>query len=139
MIARRWATEADFGRAIVVGQMSPGPNGLWVISLGYFTGGILGAFLALLAISVPPLLVLVIARSYARIERWPRTQGAMHGVSIAVLALLIAVIWTILRQPGVDARGLLIATGAFGLALTRKINILLILVLAGLVGYLVYR
>jgi chromate transporter len=139
MLARQWASEADFGRAIVVGQMSPGPNGLWVISLGYFTGGILGAFLALLAISVPPLLVLVIARSYAHIEGWPRSQGAMRGVSIAVLGLLLTVIWTILRQPAVDGRGLVIAVGAFGLALTRKINILLILVLAGIVGYLVYR
>lgn len=139
MLARRWASEADFGRAIVVGQMSPGPNGLWVISLGYFTGGVLGALLALLAITVPPLLVLVIARSYAHVERWPRSQGAMRGVSVAVLGLLTTVIWTILHQPSVDGRGLLIAAGAFGLALTRKVNILLILVLAGLVGYLVYR
>jgi chromate transporter len=56
-----------------------------------------------------------------------------------VLGLLLTVIWTILRQPAVDGRGLVIAVGAFGLALTRKINILLILVLAGIVGYLVYR
>lgn len=139
MIARRWASEADFGRAIVVGQMSPGPNGLWVISLGYFTGGVVGACLALAAVALPPLLVLVIARSYARVERWPWAQGAMRGVSVAVLGLLITVIWTILRQPGVDGRGVLIAAGAFGLALTRKVNILLILVLAGVVGYLIYR
>lgn len=139
LLMKGWASEADFGQSIAIGQISPGPNGLWVISLGYLTYGFLGAFFALIAITIPPLLVLVIVRSYARIEQRPRTQGAMRGVSIAVIGLLITVIWTILHQPDVDLRGLPITAGAFLLAATRKVNILLILALAGLVGYLVNR
>lgn len=139
LLMKGWARESDFGQSIVIGQISPGPNGLWVVSLGYLTYGFWGAFLALIAITIPPFLVLIIARSYSRIEQWPRTQGAMRGVSIAVIGLLVTVIWTILHQPGVDVKGLLIAVGAFILALTRKVNILLILALAGLVGYLIYR
>jgi chromate transporter len=134
-----WATEADFGQAVAIGQVSPGPNGLWVVSLGYLTYGYPGAFLALIAITIPPLLVLVISAAYTRIERRAWVQGAMHGVSLAVVGLLLTVVWTILRQPGVDWKGLLIAAGAFGLALSRKVNILLILSLAGLLGYLLYR
>ncbi|HEX6540816.1 MAG TPA: chromate transporter [Ktedonobacterales bacterium] len=139
LLLKGWAREADFGQSIAIGQISPGPNGLWVISLGYLTYGFLGALLALIAIIIPPMLVLVIARSYSRIERWPRTQGAMRGVSIAVIGLLVTVIWTILHQPGIDLIGLLIAAGAFILAATRKVNIPLILALGGLVGFLVYR
>lgn len=137
--ARGWATQSDFGQAIAIGQISPGPNGLWVICLGYFTYGVTGALLALLAITLPPLLVLLVAHSYSRIERWPGIQGAMRGVSIAVIALLLSVIWTILRQPGGDWKWPLIAASAFGLALTRKVNILVILTLAGVAGYLLYR
>ena len=139
LLARRWATDAQFGQAIAIGQISPGPNGLWVISLGYFTYGIAGAVLALGAVTIPPLLILVIAAQYERVEGRAWMQGAMQGVSLGVLALLITVIWTILRQPGVDAKGLLIAVGAFGLALSRKVNVLLILTLAGVAGYLLYR
>lgn len=139
LLLKGWARESDFGQSIAIGQISPGPNGLWVISLGYLTYGFLGALLALIAIIIPPMLVLVIARSYSRIERWPRTQGAMRGVSIAVIGLLVTVIWTILHQPGIDLIGLLIAAGAFILAATRKVNIPLILALGGLVGFLVYR
>src|SRR5256885_13062862 len=51
LIANGWAKEADFGQSIAIGQISPGPNGLWVISLGYLTYGYLGAFLALIAIT----------------------------------------------------------------------------------------
>jgi chromate transporter len=139
LLARRWANEVDFSQSIAIGQISPGPNGLWVICLGYFTYGVLGACCALLAITVPPLLVLVVARSYRYIERWPRSQGIMRGVSVAVIGLLLTVIWTILHQPIVDWKGWLIAMGAFGLALSRKLNVVMILALGGLVGYFLYR
>jgi chromate transporter len=139
LIANGWATEADFGQSIAIGQISPGPNGLWVISLGYFTYGFLGAFFALIAVTIPALLVLAISAGYARIEKQTWVQGAMHGVSLAVIGLLLTVVWTILHQPGVDWRGLLIAAGAFSLALSRKVNILIILALAGIVGYFLYR
>ncbi len=139
LIANGWANEADFGQSIVIGQVSPGPNGLWVISLGYFTYGYLGAFLALVAITIPPLLVLAISSGYSHIEHQAWVRGAMQGVSLAVVGLLLTVVWTILRQPGVDWKGLLIAAGAFGLALSRKVHLLLILGLAGLAGYFLYR
>lgn len=139
LLARGWVKEMDFGQAIAIGQISPGPNGLWVISLAYFSDGYLGALLALLAVTFPALLVLAVSAGYARIEKQAWAQGAMQGVSLAVVGLLLTVVWTILRQPGVDWSGLLIALGAFGLALSRKVNVVLILALAGLVGLLIYR
>jgi chromate transporter len=139
LVSDSWASDTDFGQSVAIGQISPGPNGLWVISLGYLTYGYFGAFLALVAITIPPLLVIPIAAAYTRIERQRRVQGAMHGVSLAVVSLTITVCWTILYQPGIDWRGLLIAVGAFGLALSRKVNFLVILALAGFVGYLFYR
>ena len=153
LLANGWAKESYFGQSIAIGQISPGPNGLWVISLGYFTYGIAGAALALIAITLPALLVLVISAGYTRIEQRTWVQGAMHGVSLAVVGLLLSVVWTILRDwhmeylcrgstcaLGVeDWKGLLIAGFAFGLALSRKVNILIILGLAGLAGYVLYR
>ncbi len=139
LLGNGWAKEVNFGQSIAIGQISPGPNGLWVISLGYLTYGYLGAFFALIAITLPALLVLLISAGYSRIEQRAWVQGGMNGISLAVVGLLLTVVWTILHQPGVDWRGLLIALGAFGLALTRKVNILIILALAGVVGYFLYR
>ena len=130
---------SDFVLSIAICQISPGPNGLWVISMGYLTYGFSGSLLALIAIIIPALLVLVVSAAYTRIEHRPSVQGAMQGVSLAVVALLLTVVATILRQPGVDWKGLLIAAAAFGLALSRKVNILVILSLAGVVGFLLYR
>jgi chromate transporter len=139
LTARHWAADADFGHAVAIGQISPGPNGLWVVSLGYLTYGYLGAVLALIAVILPTLLVLVVAAGYARIERSPWIAGAMRGVSHAVVGILLTVVWTILHQPGVDWRGAVIAAGAFGLALTRRVSLPIILLIAGIVGFLLYR
>jgi chromate transporter len=152
LIANGWAKESYFGQSIAIGQISPGPNGLWVISLGYLTYGFPGALLALIAITIPALLVLVVSAGYTHIEHRAWVRGAMHGVSLAVVGLLLTVVWTILRNWnmeyicrgstcafGVDWAGILIAAGAFGLAFSRKVNILIILGLAGLTGYLLYR
>jgi len=68
LLANGWAKEIYFGQSIAIGQISPGPNGLWVICLGYLTYGYLGALFALIAITLPALLVLVVAAGYTRIE-----------------------------------------------------------------------
>ncbi len=139
LLAEGWAADADFGRSVVIGQLSPGPNGLWVVGLGYLTYGVVGALLALLAITIPAFLVLVVATGYERIARSRWVPGAMRGVGLAVVGVLLSVVWTILHQPGVDRRGLLIALVAFGLTATRRVRLPFVLVLAGCAGYVFYR
>jgi chromate transporter len=139
LLANGWANEADFAESIAIGQISPGPNGLWVICLGYLTYGWLGGSLALIAIVLPALLVLAVSAGYKRIQHQRWVAGFMRGISLAVVGVLLTVVWSIISQPLVDWKGYIIGGVAFGLAFTRKINILLILVLAGVTGYFLYR
>ena len=139
LIGNGWANEADFGQSIAIGQLSPGPNGLWVISLGYLTYGWLGAFMALVAITLPPLLVLVVAATDNRIEHQRWVPGFMHGISLAVVGILLTVVWSIISRSGIDWKAWLIGAIAFGLALNKRVNILVILGLAGVAGYFIYR
>src|SRR4051812_12543896 len=83
LTAHHWAADADFGHSVVIGQMSPGPTGLWVVSLGYLTYGWLGALFALVAIIIPALFVLVVSAGYARIEQWRWIPGGVGGGSLA--------------------------------------------------------
>jgi len=139
LLGAGWASEGAFGESIAIGQISPGPNGLWVVSLGYLTYGYLGAILALVAITLPALLVLGVAAIYARIERQRWVEGLMRGISLAVVGILLAVFWTLIRQPGIDWTGWLIAAAAFGLAVSRRVNLIVILALAGVAGLCLYR
>jgi chromate transporter len=139
LLGNGWAAESEFSQSIAIGQISPGPNGLWAISLGYLTYGLPGACLALLAITLPPFLVLAVAAGYARIagQRW--TAGLMRGISLAVIGILIFVCWTILQQRQIAWSGWVIASAAAALALTRRVPLVAILGVAGVAGYALYR
>lgn len=138
LLAEGWAIDSDFGQALAIGQTSPGPNGLWVISLGYLTYGFLGAVLALIAITIPPFLVLPIAAIYDRIAKLGWVNALMRGVSLAVIGITFSVSWTILSHSNLDWRSIVLAAGACGLMLTKRVNLILILVLAAAAGYLFY-
>ncbi len=134
LLARRWASERQFAEALTIGQLSPGPNGLWVVSLGYLSGGLPGSLLALLAILLPPLLILVIERGYRRVENHPAADGFVSGLSLAVAGVFAVALLGILRSAGFSPRTGALFVGAVALALTKRVPLFGIIGLAGLVG-----
>ncbi len=121
-----------------MGQVSPGPTGLWSISLGYLTYGWLGAALALMALSIPPLLALVVSAFYNRLEKQPIVQDFTRGLALGVVGLTVAVALGLSGSAITDWRGVVIAAAALGLALSKRVPIILVLALAALAGCLIY-
>ena len=138
LLALGWAREPDFITAIAVGNVSPGPTGLWSISLGYLIFGWLGAFLALLALVLPPLLILIVSAFYSRIEKQPAVQNFTTGLALSIVGLTLTVALGLAKSSILDWGGVIIALAALGLALSKKVPVILILALAGLVGFLLY-
>lgn len=138
LITAGWANESDFVTALAVGQLSPGPTGLWSISLGYLVYGWLGALLALIALSLPPLLILGVAAFYQRLETNPAMQNFTRGLGLGVVGLTLAVAFGLAQSIITDWRGLLIGLGALALALSRRVPVFGILMLAALAGILIY-
>ena len=133
-LARGWATEADFGESLAIGQISPGPSGLWVISFGYLTAGVRGSLLATLAIILPPLLIIAVDRLYSRVQSHPAVEGFVRGLSGAVVGIFVVVLYGLLRGVGLDARSLSIVVGAIVLMSTKRVPVVAILGVAGVVG-----
>jgi chromate transporter len=135
LLSRGWATDRQFAESLAIGQISPGPTGLWVISLGYLVGGWKGAALTLIAIALPPLLVLALVHGlYRRIGHHPATQGFVRGLGLAVAGIFVIVLSGIMNTAGWTPTNLLIALGAISLGATRRVPVVLILALAAIVG-----
>ncbi len=138
LLAHGWATEADFVQALAVGNLSPGPNGLWTISLGYLSGGWLGAALSLLAITLPTLLILGVVALHRRVEDRPAVRNFTRGLSLGVVGLIIGVALTLFSSTVADWRGAAITAGALVLALSKRVPVLLVLALGAAAGWLLY-
>jgi chromate transporter len=138
LLALDWATESDFVSAIAVGQISPGPNGLWTISLGYLTYGWPGAGLSLLAITLPTLLVLGVVALHRRLEAQPVVQDFTRGLALGVVGLTLGVAWRLFHATVTDWRGFAIMLGALALALSKRVPVVVVLGLSALAGWLFY-
>lgn len=138
LLANGWASEADFSKSIAIGQITPGPNGLWVLSLSYQVYGWAGVVLSLLAITLPPFFVLALAAVYQKLEHRPAVRGIMRGLSLAVVGLVVPICFSLLNVPGLDWRGGLIALGAFALAATNRIHVIFVLALAAVAGLVLF-
>jgi chromate transporter len=135
LIARGWATDRQFAESLAIGQISPGPTGLWVISLGYLVGGLQGAALTLVAISLPPLLVLLLVHGLYR--RWghrPATQGFVRGLGLAVSGIFVVVLTGIMNTAGWSFTNVMITLGAIILGATRRVPVVMVLALAAIAG-----
>ena len=139
LLARGWATDREFAESLAIGQISPGPTGLWVISLGYLVDGLRGSALTLLAIALPPLLVvLLVHRLYARLGNHPATQGFVRGLALAVAGIFLVVLSRIMSNAGWTSTNLMIMLGAMAVGATRRVPVLLMLVIAAIVGIAIF-
>ncbi len=139
LLARGWASDSDFGAALAVGQVTPGPTGLWVASLGYLTYGWLGAVLSLVSSVLPPLLVLPVAKVYARFGDLPVMRDFTRGLSIAVVAVFPIVILRLVGASGFDWRSVLIVAGGFAMAVSRRVPPAGLLAVAAVAGIVLFR
>lgn len=83
-------TEQHVLEALAIGRLSTGPNGLYVVSLGYFAYGWAGAAIALLAATLPPLLLVPAATLIRRQLLTPWAAGMVRGVALSTSGLLLA-------------------------------------------------
>jgi hypothetical protein len=61
LLAAGLTTDQRLIEALTIGRLGTGPGGLYIVAIGYFTMGLIGAFVALIATIAPPLLVVPLA------------------------------------------------------------------------------
>ena len=136
LLRRGWSTERSFAESLMIGQISPGPNGLWTVCLGYLTYGFPGALLSTLAITLPPLLITLVDRFYARIQAHPAVEGFLRGMGLTLTGISVVTLLRLLKAVPYQGSSLVILLGAAALGLNRRVPVVAIFMAAALAGLL---
>jgi chromate transporter len=113
-------TDAELGMAVAIGRAGPGPIGLYVVSVGYFAGGLPGAGAGLLALLTPAFLIIPALFYLRRASNRPELRGAVQGVMFAAAGLLIATTLPLARDVVTGRLAAALAVASFAaLAFTR--------------------
>jgi chromate transporter len=91
VLQRGFLTDGDFATAVSIGRITPGPNGLFVISIGYYAGGLLGVLASIIGITAPPFLAIGLVRAHRRLAGKGWVVGATRGITATAVGLLAAV------------------------------------------------
>lgn len=90
VVRRHAITDAQLNTAVFAGRAGPGPNGIYVVSVGYEAGGWAGATAGLLATITPAFLILPMMRWVRNHAGTPRIRGAIRAVIVATAGLLLS-------------------------------------------------
>lgn len=136
LTAAHAATGRQFAEALAIGQLSPGPSGLWAVSLGYLTRGLPGSLLAAIGITLPPFAILAIRRAFGSIHDHPVAIGFMRGLTSAVVGISIVVLFLVLKDTGLRPTSIVIAAVAAVIGAVKRIPVIAIFGLAAAAGVL---
>lgn len=87
--ARGALTDRQLNAALAVGRVTPGPNGFYVVSVGYFAGGWPGAAAGTAAVLTPAFLIIPMLAYLGRRADRPRVKSAIQAVTLAAAGLVV--------------------------------------------------
>lgn len=130
-------TDRQLNAAVAAGRTAPGPNGLYLVSVGYFVAGIPGGCAGLLAVITPAFLIVPMLRYLGRRADRPAVKSAIRAVTLAAAGLVVTATLPLARDALTGALPIAIAVASFlFLLFTGRATIWVILAaaLAGLAG-----
>ena len=155
VVQHTWMTNAEFADIVAVSQITPGPIAINSATyVGYTVGvqaggewlGVLGSLIATFAVSLPSLtIMLLITRFFLKLKDNPYVEGVMRGLRPVVVGLIASAALLLISPRGsnpdeinfIDGWSWLLFGGVF-LGAMKNINVILLIVLSGVAGILIY-
>ncbi len=145
-----WLTEQAFTDIVAISQMTPGPIGInsatyvgytVVHDMGYSQiVSVLGSLTTTIALVLPSFIIFfIIVKMIAKFGNSPVFKGVMNVLKPAVAGLIgAAAIILITPENFIDAWSWVIFAAAFALSWWGKANPILLIICAGIAGYVIY-
>ncbi len=142
VVAHGWLSQSELTDIVAISQMTPGPIGINSATyVGYAaTGSVWGAVVATLAITLPSFIImLLLSRFVLAVQGNKYMEYALSALRPTVVGLIAAAAMLLLnRENFVDYKSLLLFVAAFMLTFKFKMHPILLIVLAGAAGLVLY-
>jgi chromate transporter len=114
-------TDQQLEAAVAAGRATPGPFGLYIVSVGYMVRGVPGAVVGVLALITPAFLIIPMIRYVGHRLNQPQIRSAILSVTLAAVGLLLSTTVSLARDTLTSVVPILIAMGSFAfLVMTKK-------------------
>jgi chromate transporter len=139
VVERKVLTDRQLNTAVVAGRSGPGPNGLYLVSVGYYADGLPGATAGLLALMTPAFLIVPMMRWAGRRADSPRVKSAIRAVVLASAGLLLSASLPLARDAITGWLTLGIVLTSFAVLVLTKIDTVWVVLAGALAGLIALR
>lgn len=150
-LSRGWLTASEFSDILAISQITPGPIAVNMATfVGYRQAGVLGSLLATLGVSLPSLIIILIAVNFIDKFKASKTlEHVFYGLRPAVCGMILAAavqitIGLIFKDStfaiqNIDYKSILVFLGAFIAIYKFKISTVKIIIAAAVLGIFLFK
>ena len=142
VVNHAWVTAQEFTDMVAISQMTPGPIGINSATyIGYaVSGNIFGSIVATTAVMLPSfLIILFICRLYSKFRKSNTFGLILKTLSPIVIGMIAAAAAILITEENfIDYTSWILFAGAFAASQWLKMNPILIIVIAGAIGFFIY-
>lgn len=137
----KWADEDELLDYFAIGQCTPGIIAVNTATfIGHKNKGVLGGIFATLGVIAPSIVIITIITAFIRnFAELPVVIHAFNGIRICVCVLILNAVLKLAKTALVDAWSAAIFVSVFLLAAVFDFSAVLLVILAGAVGYVIKR
>ena len=145
VVSHQWLTNSEFSDIVAISQMTPGPIAINSATyIGYEVAGFWGSVVATVAVSLPALtLMLLITIFFLRLRNNRYVKGVVAGMRPVVIGMIASAALLLIFPTSSDGASFIdgwswVIFVATLVASARKVNPILLIVISGLVGIILY-
>lgn len=138
--ANNWLTTKEFINVVAISQVTPGPVAINTATyVGYKVAGIIGSTFATVGVVLPSvIIILIMSKFFFKFRNNKYVDAAFTGLRPAVVGLIAAAAILVAYGSFIDYKSVIIFSAAFIATSKYKVDPILMIILAGVVGFLVY-
>ncbi|WP_321335377.1 chromate transporter [uncultured Bacteroides sp.] len=145
-----WLSAQEFTDIVAISQMTPGPIGINAATYVGFTatGSFWGSLIATFAVILPSfILMLTISKFFLKYQKHPVVEAVFTGLRPAIVGLLASAVLVLMTPENFGAPttnlyafiiSMVIFAGTFIANMRFKTNPILLIIICGVIGLLVY-
>jgi chromate transporter len=140
-LKHNWVTVKEFIDIVAISQITPGPIAINSATyIGYKITGVLGSALATLGVVAPSIIImLIICRFFFKFKNNRNVEYAFLGLRPATVGLVAAAAILVAYGSFIDYKSMIIFIAAFVLSYKYKTDPILLTIISGAAGFLLYK
>jgi chromate transporter len=136
-----WVTVKEFIDIVAISQITPGPIAINSATyIGYKVTGVYGSVLATLGVAAPSIIImLIICRFFFKFKNNKNVEYAFLGLRPATVGLVAAAAILVAYGSFIDYKSIIIFIAAFVLSYKYKADPILLTIISGAAGFILYK